>query len=116
MAKRNGFLESLISTVSGVTLIAIGSLFALAKCEPAQRVVADGGCASLALTGTVIQASNPRYYDKGIINDYRQLTDVTVTNTSTVCAVRSAEGDVTWFDAHGQRIGSAAFAIHGSVA
>lgn len=64
---------------------------------------------------TLLETSALQYYDKGIINDYRQLTGVTVLNKARYCAVRSAEGDVTWLDDSGRRFGSTPFTLQKSI-
>ncbi len=63
----------------------------------------------------LLETSDLRHYDKGIINDYRQLVGVTVLNTSRYCSVRAAEGDVTWLDAQGRRLGSTPFKLDMSI-
>lgn len=63
----------------------------------------------------MLETSGLQYYDKGIINDYRQLTGITVLNKARYCAVRSAEGDVTWLDDQGRRYGSTPFTLRRSI-
>ncbi len=73
-------------------------------------------CTKLATQpNTLLETSDLRHYDKGIINDYRQLVGVTVLNTSRYCSVRAAEGDVTWLDAQGRRLGSTPFKLDMSI-
>lgn len=73
-------------------------------------------CAKLtSKPDTVLETSDLQYVDEGIINDYRQLTGVTVLNKARYCAVKTAEGDVTWFDANGGRFGSTAFTLRRSI-
>lgn len=64
---------------------------------------------------SLLETSGLVYYDKGIINDYRQLTGMTVLNKARYCAVRSAEGDVTWTDEQGRRFGSTPFSLKKSI-
>jgi hypothetical protein len=64
---------------------------------------------------TLLETSDLKYYDKGIINDYRQLVGVTVLNKARYCAVRSAQGDVQWLDAQGARFGSTPFTLGKSI-
>ncbi len=73
-------------------------------------------CKKLAATpDALLETSGLQYHDKGIINDYRQLTGLTVLNKARYCAVRSAEGDVTWLDAQGRRFGSTPFTLRKSI-
>jgi len=61
-----------------------------------------------------LQASDVGYVDQGIINDYRRLANVTVTNASHF-AVESLAGDVAWVGANGERFGSVPFSLRGSI-
>lgn len=54
-------------------------------------------------------------YDKGIINDYRQLTSVTVLNRSHF-PVQNMSGDVEWVNESGARVASMPFTLKGSIA
>jgi hypothetical protein len=58
--------------------------------------------------------SNPEYYNKGIINDYRQLIKVSVLNRSKF-PVGGLSGDVEWYDDDGGKFGSTTFALRGSI-
>jgi len=58
--------------------------------------------------------SNLEYYNKGIINDYRQLIKVSVLNRSKF-PVGGLSGDVEWYDDNGGKFGSTTFALGGSI-
>lgn len=60
-------------------------------------------------------ATDMTYYDEGIINDYRQLSSVTVFNLTPHCAVTHAEGHVEWFDARGRSFGTTTFSLNKGV-
>ena len=84
--------------------------------EQALKRVQQEECTKLRTQpGTFLETSDLQYYDEGIINDYRQLTGVTILNKARYCAVKSAEGDVTWSDANGNRFGSTAFTLGRSI-
>lgn len=59
-------------------------------------------------------AGDLQYYDKGIINEYRQLTKMSVLNRSKFAVTRLA-GEVDWFDDNGGKIGSTNFSLRGSI-
>jgi hypothetical protein len=61
-----------------------------------------------------LQTSNLTYYDKGIINDYRQLTGVTVLNKSKY-PVNNLQGEVDWIGSNGAKAGSVPFTLSGSI-
>jgi hypothetical protein len=73
-------------------------------------------CAKLAAQpDTFLDTSGIKYHDKGIINDYREFVGVTVLNKARYCSIRSAQGDVTWLDAQGAKLGSTPFALKVSI-
>lgn len=59
-----------------------------------------------------IVASNPEYYDKGIINSYRSLAQVTLLNRSHF-PVSNPSGTVDWTNAAGASAGSTPFSVTG---
>lgn len=67
-----------------------------------------------AQPSTYLEPSDLAYYDKGIINDYRQLVGVSVLNKSKY-PLRNISGDVEWLDDSGARVGSMPFALKGSI-
>lgn len=58
--------------------------------------------------------SEPGYYNKGIINDYRQLIKVSVLNRSKF-PVGGLSGDVEWYSDNGAKFGSTTFSLSGSI-
>ncbi len=62
-----------------------------------------------------LESSDFTYYDKGIINDYRQLVGVRVLNKSKY-PVADLQGEVDWVDDDGQKVGSVPFTLRGSIA
>lgn len=82
-----------------------------AKPDPLARERA----ALLANPNAYLETSDLINYDKGIINDYRQLVGVTVLNRSHF-PVRNMRGDVEWVDDSGARVASMPFTLKGSIA
>ena len=73
-------------------------------------------CAQMASTpNSLLETSGQRFFDRGIINSYRQIQTMTVLNRARYCVVRSAEGDFTWVDANGARLGSVPFTLSQSI-
>ena len=66
-------------------------------------------------TGAFLDTSDLVYYDKGFINDYRQLVGVSVLNRSKY-PVMNLSGDVEWLNDGGARIASMPFELKGSIA
>ncbi len=54
------------------------------------------------------------YFDKGIINDYRQLNKLTVDNKSQF-KVADLKGNVEWQTANGDPVGSSPFTLKGTI-
>lgn len=69
----------------------------------------------LAQPDQYLESSDFTYYDKGIINDYRQLVGVRVLNKSKY-PVTDLQGEVDWIDTDGQKVGSVPFTLKGSIA
>jgi len=65
--------------------------------------------------GAFLEAGGFNFHDKGIINSYRQLTSLTVTNKSAL-NVKLRRGRVTWLDANGNEVGSSPLTFKGTVA
>ncbi|TKD09152.1 hypothetical protein [Polyangium fumosum] len=63
---------------------------------------------------SVLVADNLGYFDKGIINSYRQLVKMSVLNKSKY-ALGSIEGEVDWLDDNGHKVGSVPFTLKGSI-
>jgi hypothetical protein len=61
-----------------------------------------------------LEVKHREYYDKGIINDYRTLTSMTVLNRSRH-AIHEMSGEVDWLDAQGRKFGSVPFTLKGSI-
>ena len=61
-----------------------------------------------------LETSEPGYFDKGIINDYRQLIAVSVLNKSKY-PVKNIRGDVDWVNDDGASVGSMPFSLKGSI-
>ena len=64
--------------------------------------------------GSVLQTSDLKYFDRGFINSYRQLTGITVLNTSRF-ALNNVRGEVDWLGADGAKFGSVPFTLKGSI-
>jgi uncharacterized membrane protein len=64
--------------------------------------------------GKYLVTSNLEFFDKGIINDYRQVVGVTVMNRSKY-AVTNMSGNVEWIDDSGAATGSVPFSFGGSL-
>jgi hypothetical protein len=62
-----------------------------------------------------LEVKDSQSHDKGIINSYRQLTQIAVLNHSTV-PVQDISGDVEWLNESGERQGSVPFRTRGSIA
>lgn len=62
-----------------------------------------------------LDVSEAEYFDKGIINDYRQLVHLTVLNRSAF-AVQNVSGTVDWYNQQGNNVGSIPFTVPGSIA
>lgn len=58
--------------------------------------------------------SETAFHDKGIVNSYRQLMQMTVVNKSRF-AVSEVSGEVDWLKADGAKIGSTTFSLAGSL-
>jgi len=88
----------------------------LETAEQAVRRMHREECARMQSNpATLLETSGMQFYDEGIINDYRQLTAVTVLNRSRYCAMRSARGDVVWYDALGNKLGSSPITLSRSI-
>lgn len=88
----------------------------LETAEQAVRRMHREECARMQTNpSALLETSEMQFYDKGIINDYRQLTAVTVLNRSRYCAMRSARGDVIWYDALGNKLGSSPITLSRSI-
>jgi hypothetical protein len=61
-----------------------------------------------------LDVSDIHSFDKGIINDYRQLVGFTVLNKSPF-HLKAVKGDVEWLDGKGESIGSTPFTVNGSI-
>jgi len=77
--------------------------------------LAQERAALLANPNSYLKTSDFINYDKGIINDYRQLVGVTVLNRSHF-AVWNMSGDVEWVNDSGARVASMPFTLKGSIA
>jgi len=64
--------------------------------------------------GIVLEPDGFEYFDKGIINDYRQLSKMSVMNKSKY-ALTDIAGEVDWLDSEGQKVGSVPFTLTGSI-
>jgi hypothetical protein len=64
--------------------------------------------------GKYLRIANHQVRDKGIVNDYRQLSSLTVENQSKH-AVKSIRGTVEWIDGAGNVAGSTAFSVEGTI-
>ena len=64
--------------------------------------------------GKYLRVANHEVHDKGIVNDYRQLSSLTIENQSKH-AVKSIRGTVEWVDASGNVSGSTSFSIDGTI-
>jgi len=82
--------------------------------EDEQKAAAEARADVLANPGKYLKASDPRTYDKGIINSYRQLVGLTVLNTSKF-PLTNVTGTVTWMSG-GATLGTTPFQITGSIA
>jgi hypothetical protein len=69
----------------------------------------------LTAPGRYLDTSDLAYYDKGIINDYRQLIGVKVTNRAAV-PVRLSKGRILWLDANGEEVGASPLTFKGTLA
>lgn len=58
-----------------------------------------------------LRATETRYYDRGIVRGYRQLSGIRVINQSKYCAVYDIHGTVEWFDANGASLGTTNFSL-----
>ena len=79
--------------------------------EEAARIEAEK---KKARSGQLLETSNLVYYDKGWINNYRQLTGITVLNRSKY-PVNGLGGNVEWLDDGGRLLGSVPFTLGGSL-
>jgi hypothetical protein len=61
-----------------------------------------------------LKTSDLGFFDKGIINSYRQLSKLSVLNTSKF-SVTGMRGQVDWTDAQGKLIGSTAISLAGAL-
>ena len=82
--------------------------------QEAARQVASEKNALRASPESYLEASHFVFYDKGIVNSYRTLTSVQITNKSHF-GVRDLSGDVEWSDDQGGRLGSTPFTIRGKI-
>jgi hypothetical protein len=64
--------------------------------------------------GKFLRIANHEVRDKGIVNDYRQLSSLTIENQSKH-AVKAIRGTVEWIDASGNVAGSTSFSIDGTI-
>ena len=64
--------------------------------------------------GGVLQTSDLKYFDRGFLNSYRQLTGVTVLNTSKF-PLNNLRGEVDWLAEDGAKFGSVPFTLKGSI-
>jgi hypothetical protein len=69
----------------------------------------------LAAPERFLDTSNLVYYDKGIINDYRQLTGVTITNRAAV-PIRVKKARVVWLTESGDEVGSSPLTLSATLA
>jgi hypothetical protein len=79
------------------------------------KQLADAKAQLVADPSAYLEASDIGYYDKGIINDYRQVTRMRVMNRSKF-PVTSVSGDIDWMDDGGAKVGSMPFSVSGSIA
>jgi hypothetical protein len=61
-----------------------------------------------------LESSDLEYFDKGILNDYRQLTRISILNKSNY-ALRNIAGEVDWVNGEGEKVGSVPFTVKGSI-
>jgi type II secretory pathway pseudopilin PulG len=61
-----------------------------------------------------LETSEITSFDKGIINDYRQLTGFTLLNKSPF-PLKELKGTVEWVNNDGESAGSTPFSLHGSI-
>ncbi|MFL5344167.1 MAG: hypothetical protein ACJ8AT_05205 [Hyalangium sp.] len=69
----------------------------------------------LTAPGRFLETSDLAYFDKGIINDYRQLIGVKVTNRSAV-PVKLGKGRIVWLTDKGEELGSSPLTFKGTLA
>jgi hypothetical protein len=86
---------------------------AAAAAEAARKAQAKQ--ALLTNPSNFIEASGAEFFDKGIINTYRELTKVSLMNKAEF-PVRSVKGSVEWLDGSGNTIATVAFSVPGSIA
>ncbi|AKU93108.1 hypothetical protein AKJ08_3495 [Vulgatibacter incomptus] len=86
---------------------------AAAAAEAARKAQARN--ALLASPSQFIEASEAEFFDKGIINSYRELTRVSLINKAEF-PVRNVHGTVEWLNDGGDTIATVAFSVPGSIA
>ncbi len=64
--------------------------------------------------GKYLEAGGYKYFDKGFINSYRQLVQVTVENTSQY-RVKELTGQVEWLDGDGKLVGASPVTLEGTI-
>jgi len=114
--KRVLFVFSLLLMITGCESEAEKARKLAEEQARAERVLFEQRRAEvLAAPGQFLQTSNFAYYDKGIINSYRQLTDVTVTNRAAV-PVRLSKGRIVWLNDGEEEVGTSPITFSGTLA
>lgn len=88
-----GFALTVAAFAVGCNPVHIGETVAEAEKQEAEREQ----CKRLA-TNHLVETTDLEFYDEGIINDYRQLSAVTVINRAKHCTVLGGNGMVFWSD------------------
>ncbi len=83
--------------------------------EDRQREEAELRQRATSDPGSVLTADDFKFYDKGIINSYRQLTSVSIANRSKF-SLRKLSGQVEWLGEDGSFVGASPFTLSGSIA
>lgn len=86
----------------------------LAEQQAEEKRRADLRAAVLENPGRYLEESELKYFDKGIINNYRQLTGFALLNKSPF-ALRDLRGHVEWLNDNGEPAGSTPFSLKGSI-
>ena len=104
-----------LAALLGVGVYALTSSSRPAATQIVQNARAEAEAQVLAAPSRYLQASDLKYYDQGIINDYRQVVQLSVLNRSTL-AVQNLAGQVDWYDKSARLVGSIPLSLKGSIA
>ena len=114
--KRLLFVFSLLLMITGCESEAEKARKLAEEQARAERVLFEQRRAEvLAAPGRFLQTSDFAYYDKGIINSYRQLTGVTVSNRAAV-PIRLSKGRIVWLSDSEEEIGTSPLTFSGTLA